>query len=477
MKNISTRLFLLSLVIAGVVLGCTIAVVSESVAGYPMLWKNRDVHNYDQEMRYFDSGYYRFVTNVYKGETHRAWAGLNDAGFAIVNTDTYNQGVWAMYGPDDGHVMFWALSNCLTVDDFEAYLDSTNVIGRRSTHCYGVIDAFGGAAVFEAGRYNYVRFDAEDSPNGVLIRTNYADSGSDTTVGENRRIRAEQIVSMSSIIDPYLFLFILARDLYLNGFDPYPLPFSGTYSFLPAGVISTDGTINRYYTTSASVIRGVGKSGAPGMMWEYLGEPILSIPLPLWVQAGEVPYELGSPSGSTICRMAREFKSMCYTTPTTLNTYPLADLQSFYYPIETDIYFDIYDLYTSGPSAFFDTAGLSDIQTEIAARVASAYSELHELLVREWGHCLPSNVDIECHPNPFNSTAEMSIYVPTPAYAEVRLFDITGRLAKTPLPKGLLEPGKTTFRISSEDLTSGVYLAALIIDGEIKRSKRLVVVE
>lgn len=71
----------------------------------------------------------------------------------------------------------------------------------------------------------------------------------------------------------------------------------------------------------------------------------------------------------------------------------------------------------------------------------------------------------------------MSIYVPTPAYAEVRLFDITGRLAKTPLPKGLLEPGKTTFRISSEDLTSGVYLAALIIDGEIKRSKRLVVVE
>jgi len=465
------------LIIAGEAFACTIAVVSESAAGYPMLWKNRDVHSYDQEMRFFDTTPYSFTANIYRGETHRAWAGLNSQGFAVVNTDTYNQGAWGISGLDDGEIMFWALATCNTIDDFEDYLDSTNVAGRRSTHCYGAIDAFGGAAVFEAGRYDYTRFDADEAPNGVLIRTNYADTGTDTLTGENRRLRAEEILSLSSSIDPYLFLFILARDLVVGDFDPYPLPFMGTHEDLPPGCISTHSTINRYYSTSATVIQGIGKTGAPGVIWAYLGQPILSIPVPLWVETGEVPDELGSSTGSVLCRMAQDFRSLVYTTPTTVNTYPLADLRTFFFTDEQEIYSEIQSLYSIGPTAFEDYSYLANVQQDIAERVLGTYYALHELFVREWGHSLPSSVDLNCYPNPFNSVAQISVFVPSPSYAEVRLYDMTGKLASIPLARKMISAGKTTFRISSSGLSSGVYLATLVVGGEIKATKRLVLVE
>lgn len=477
MTSYQIKSLLLAVLFAGAVIACTIAVVSESAAGYPMLWKNRDVHAYDQEMRFFDSEPFDFMSNTYRGETHRAWAGLNSAGFGIVNTDTYNQGPWGISGADDGEVMFWALTNCQTLNDFEDYLDSTNISGRRSTHCYGAIDAFGGAAVFEAGRYDYTRFDADEAPNGVLIRTNYADTGTDTLPGENRRLRAEEILSLSGSIDPYLFLFVLARDLAVGDFDPYPLPFAGTYGSLPPGYISTESTINRYYSTSATVIKGVGKTGAPGVVWAYLGQPILSIPVPLWVQSGEVPSELCSATGSVLCRMSQDFRSLVYTTPTTVNTYPLADLRTMFYPQEQEIYSEVQALYASGPAAFSDSAYLAGLQQDYAERVLGTYYTLHELFVREWRNSLPASVDIDCYPNPFNSVAEMSIYVPSPAVAEVRLYDMTGRLASTPLPQSLISAGKSSFRISSDGLSSGVYLASLIIDGEMLATKRLVLVE
>ncbi len=477
MNRVFEKSFILILFVAGISLSCTIAVVSQATGGYPILWKNRDVHNTDQEMRFFDTSPYKFISNVYKGETHRAWAGLNDVGFGIVNTDTYNQGTWGTTGPDDGEIMYWALSNCLTIDDFEAYLDSTDDAGRRSTHCYGVIDAFGGSAVFEAGRYDYVRYDAADSPDGVLIRTNYADCGSDTLVGEERRARAEDIISISGTIDPYLFLFIMARDLVAYDFDPYPLPFTGTHGSMPPGVISTEHTLNRYYTSSATVIKGVGKTGAPGVIWEYLGQPIVAIPVPLWVQAGEVPEELCSPMGSELCQLANEFKSLVYTTPMTVNTYPLADLLAFYYSCEEMIYSEVEDVYGTGPSYFEDTSALVSLQQDFVDRVITAYYELHELFVREWRNSLPTGFDISIHPNPFNSVAEMSVFVPSPTFVEVRLYDINGRLAKTPLKSGMIPSGRTTLRINSNELASGVYLATLLIDGEIKTSKRLVVVE
>ena len=49
--------------------GCTTALISGlvTVDGRPLLWKNRDVHGWDQEFVYDDSGTYAFVGMTYAG--------------------------------------------------------------------------------------------------------------------------------------------------------------------------------------------------------------------------------------------------------------------------------------------------------------------------------------------------------------------------------------------------------------------------
>jgi len=457
---------------------CTIAVVSGTHYGRPILWKNRDVPNVHQEVRYFDGEPFDFVGNVYEGETNRTWAGINSAGFGIVNTDTYNQGPRGTTGPDDGEVMYYALENFATIDEFQAYLDSTNASGRRGTHCYGVIDAFGGAAIFEAARFDYVRFDAYDNPENVLIRTNYADSGDpDSLVGEERRIRAEEIISISTSIDPELFLFVLARDLATEELDPYPLPFTGIFGSYPPGVISTHHTINRYYTSSSSVIVGQGKDLIPGVLWEYLGQPIVSIPVPVWVQAGAVPPGLCSPSGSELCDLANEFKSLIYVMPWAIDTYILSDLLAFFHTCERDIYHEVEWYYTAGPSEFPDSSELATIEYNMVNQVLAKYYEIRALLVHERGYDIPSQARIVVRPNPFNGRGSLEVFSPKAGCADVVLYDMSGRIAAFLMRSASIFPGQNSVSITTENLPSGIYTACLSINNQKQAASRVVVVK
>ncbi len=70
-----------------------------------------------------------------------------------------------------------ALETCKTVADFEALLEATNATGRSTTANYGVIDALGGAAMFETGPNTFSKFDANDetiAPKGYIVRSNFA---------------------------------------------------------------------------------------------------------------------------------------------------------------------------------------------------------------------------------------------------------------------------------------------------------------
>ncbi len=65
-------------------------------------------------------------------------------------------------GVGNGGLMKRALETCKTVADFEALLEATNATGRSTTANYGVIDALGGAAMFETGPNTFSKFDAND---------------------------------------------------------------------------------------------------------------------------------------------------------------------------------------------------------------------------------------------------------------------------------------------------------------------------
>ena len=105
--------------------------------------------------------------------------GMNEVGFAVMNTASYN--IKNDKVPDrqmdrEGLVMTIALRSCRTVDDFETLLGSLpRPMGVEAN--FGVIDSEGNGAYFETNNDSYVKFDLADAPGGVLIRTNYSHSG------------------------------------------------------------------------------------------------------------------------------------------------------------------------------------------------------------------------------------------------------------------------------------------------------------
>lgn len=181
------------MLVAAVLLGAAAAVACSSMIvsaaasanGRPMIWKNRDtgaagnfLHRVEAPGRI---GYVGLFNDADTLCTDEAWMGVNDAGFAIINTVAYN------LAPNDpawtdreGFVMARALQTCRCVDDFAALLDSLpRPMGLRT--CFGVLDAEGRGAYFETDDYRYARYDLADAKEGVMVRTNYAYSGS--TVG------------------------------------------------------------------------------------------------------------------------------------------------------------------------------------------------------------------------------------------------------------------------------------------------------
>ncbi len=320
---------------------CTTAIISGEVTadGRPLLWKNRDVSNSEQEFAYFDDGDFPYITNTYTGQVDDAWGGVNSVGFGIENSTALNLPD-SIEGPDDdGLIMKLALQTCRTVDDFAEILDATNEEGRTTPSNYGVIDAEGGAAIYEAGFNSYLLVDATDSdvaPDGFLVRANFAYSGSDNRhIGQWRHDRAYQLIldaiEDEALTPQYLFETVL-RDLRLQNLNPYPLPFDSVYEDggLPWGFIPDHSSINRDITRSAIIIQGVLNDEDPllSTMFAICGEPIVTVPIPLWVHAAGTPVELNGDSTALFCDLSKRFTQFVYNRHLdndALNTFQLND--------------------------------------------------------------------------------------------------------------------------------------------------------
>lgn len=164
---------------------CTSAIISADMNpfGRPVLWKHRDTSTIDNKIEYIapKAGNHGYVAlfNAADKALNEAWMGMNDAGFAVMNTASYNikdDNVPAKKMDKEGILMTRALQTCRTVDDFARLLDTyPKPMGVEAN--FGVIDALGNGAFFETNNSTYVRYDLKDSDTGVLIRTNYSHSG------------------------------------------------------------------------------------------------------------------------------------------------------------------------------------------------------------------------------------------------------------------------------------------------------------
>lgn len=166
-------------------LACTSAIVAAHAnpSGRPILWKHRDTSNVDNKIEYVQprDGEFGYVAlfNAADAGLREAWMGMNDAGFAVMNTASYNikdDKVPAKKMDKEGILMTKALRTCRTVDDFRRLLDEyPRPMGVEAN--FGVIDALGNGAFFETNNHSYVIYDLSDAPDGLLVRTNYSHSG------------------------------------------------------------------------------------------------------------------------------------------------------------------------------------------------------------------------------------------------------------------------------------------------------------
>ncbi|MCD6346748.1 MAG: hypothetical protein J7L96_04935, partial [Bacteroidales bacterium] len=145
---------------------CTTAVVSGKYTpdGRPLLWKHRDTGVLSNKIMQFNDGKYPYTGLVNSLDINGSsiWGGYNSAGFAIMNSASYNLNNDTIKQSGlEGRLMKRALRECATIDDFEKLLSELPKPVRLEAN-FGVIDANGGAAYFELGNFTYAKIDAND---------------------------------------------------------------------------------------------------------------------------------------------------------------------------------------------------------------------------------------------------------------------------------------------------------------------------
>ncbi len=272
---------------------CTTAVVSReaSATGRAMLWKNRDADGSDNQVVYLADGKYPYVGLVNRGDSMglQIWAGVNAAGFAIMNSASYNLESGDTVG--EGTLMKLALQTCATVEEFEALLSKSNSGGRDVSANFGVIDARGGAATFETGKKGYVRFDAaaaSDGAKGLLVRSNYSRSGG-TGAGsgflrEARGIELLGPLAAAGKLDARAILRTAARDV-----ENPAIGSTGVEAGPP--LLYTGDSVCRLDTVAAVVLEApaAGEGPAAAAMWLVPSLPVTGAAVPLFPAAGAVP--------------------------------------------------------------------------------------------------------------------------------------------------------------------------------------------
>lgn len=284
---------------------CTTAVFSGAATadGRPMLWKNRDADDHQNQVVYCADGKYAYVGVVNKGDAAgiAIWAGINSQGFAIMNSASYNlEG--AENSQAEGNVMKLALQSCATVADFQVLLETSNAGGRDVASNFGVIDAQGGAAYFETDKKSYRRFNAGDpatAPGGYIVRTNFSESGNPQDgTGFTRFRRASGLIADAvgaKRLSAQRLLKEISRDVANERIGSYPL--APRKKGAPSFAYTLD-SICRFDTASCAVLTGVKPGEDPALctLWVIVGLPASGVAVPVWEGSGGVPKEVGPSS-------------------------------------------------------------------------------------------------------------------------------------------------------------------------------------
>lgn len=281
---------------------CTSAMAgaARGAGGRWLLWKHRDSGHADNYVRRFaatdSTRAYVALFNASDTAAREAWIGFNDAGFAVMNTATYNIPAPAPDRQDrEGFVMSAALQRCSSVAGFLEMLRShKDPLGVQAN--FGAFDAAGRGAYFETSDSTLSVFPIDSvsaaalgvewtgGEGGLLTRTNYSLSGgSERRPGLSRHCAETHLLdSVTATERPWAgageiaaedFIETLSRSFYLpeKGVDLL----DGTAARWP----DNGDVIPRWSSCASVVIEGPlpGEDPAKSMiMWSVVGFPPLS---------------------------------------------------------------------------------------------------------------------------------------------------------------------------------------------------------
>lgn len=313
---------------ANVLFPCTTAIVSGKFTkdGRPLLFKHRDTGTLDNKLMFFTDGKYEYIGVVNSPDRGGAeiWAGVNSAGFAIMNSASYNLNLNDTTSVKDreGIVMKMALQICGTVDDFETMLDTLpKPLGVEAN--FGVIDAKGGAAYFETAQFDFKKYDVNDAliaPFGYLIRTNFSYSrDADQGFGYIRYENAQNLFNLAAATNDLSYQFFLKK---VSRCLKHSLTGADLTEKMPPNAntpvfVDFNDFIPRNSSATTTVVQGVKENEPPEMttMWTILGFQLCSVSVPVWVSGGaQLPSVLlaNETGNAPLCDMALKLKEKCF---------------------------------------------------------------------------------------------------------------------------------------------------------------------
>jgi len=378
--------------------GCTIGVASGKATadGRPLLWKNLDSSYEDKEVVYFKDGRFKCIAVVPAGDSQYIGDGVNEFGFCIVHSAAFDLPEKSEKGMDSAAIMKLALRRCVTVDDFEDILKQTNVSGRTTRYNIGVIDAFGGAAIFETGNFSYTRFDATDpkvAPQGFIIRANFTFTGGGD-FGRAKYDRANQLWQQAIEKDQLDYRYVLrkvCRDL--SGAEKVSCtpPEMEATEDNTLQVLNHQNAISGPGTRWVALFHGVRPDESPSLttFWAILGGPILSVAIPSWVIAESTAPELDGEECSSLCTAARDLYLANYLTGNKerpfLNPDMLPDIWAVTYPAEDRIFDRTESIMTRWRQDYPTAQQVASFHQRMASEAMGALQEVTQLLVHKGG--------------------------------------------------------------------------------------------
>ena len=324
---------------------CTSVIVSgrKTADGRPLMWKNRDTDSLDNSIRHFCGERYRFIGLVNSSSPGgEVWAGINTAGFAIMNTASYclnDDDVPPEMMDKEGILMYRALEICGSLEDFEHFLDTLPRPLCVEAN-FGCIDALGGAAWYETGNYSYVKRDVNESQCGYDVVTNFSWSGDKSGWKGVERWQTASAVFREmdsrgelSGIHPLDIIDSLSRSYRHEVIGIDLVRDSSAFLSATHAVVPDLDFIPRKSTSAAVVIHGTASGGDPSgsVLWAALGYPPLAVTVPVPVsECDHVPETLSGykESGTdTFCGLSLYLKRYVFPEPEVSNSGKYARLR------------------------------------------------------------------------------------------------------------------------------------------------------